>query len=70
MYMVWRLIVVYFVFSLLVFVFFKMKGNVFKLKKKECDCVYILCSIFVLVNISDYYDICSTVKYYEIKIEI
>lgn len=70
MYMVWRLIVVYFVFSLLVFVFFKMKGNVFKLKKKECDGVYILCSIFVLVNISDYYDICSTVKYYEIKIEI
>lgn len=70
MYMVWRLIVVYFVFSLLVFVFFKMKGNVFKLKKKECDCGYILCSIFVLVNISDYYDICSIVKYYEIKIEI
>lgn len=40
------------------------------LNKKKRLCVYILCSIFVLVNISDYYDICSIVKYYEIKIEI
>lgn len=70
MYMAWRSTVVHPVFSLLASVLLKMKGNALKLKKKECDCAYISCSIFALVNTSDYYDTCSTVKYHEIKIEI
>lgn len=70
MYMAWRSTVVHPVFLLLASVLLKMKGNALKLKKKECDCAYISCSIFALVNTSDYYDTCSTVKYHEIKIEI